>query len=224
MKPYNDKQMWQPVLTANMHEMRHTMEKKVTRKIPIVTVTLIAVNVLIWLVLELIGDTTDGEFMLAHGAAFVPYIIEDHEWWRLFTSMFLHFGAEHLVNNMLLLAVIGMRLENVLGKIPFTVVYLFSGLCGSILSAVEDIRYADYAVSAGASGAIFGILGALIAWAAFHKWKVEGLTMKGLLFMAVLSLYYGFSTAGVDNWGHIGGLCGGFLAGCIVALIRKFRD
>ena len=116
------------------------MEKKVTRKIPIVTVTLTAVNVLIWLVLELIGDTTDGEFMLAHGAAFVPYIIEDHEWWRLFTSMFLHFGAEHLVNNMLLLAVIGMRLENVLGKIPFTVVYLFSGLCGSILSVVEDIR------------------------------------------------------------------------------------
>lgn len=200
------------------------MEEKVTRKIPAVTVTLIAVNVLIWLVLELIGDTTDGEFMLAHGAAFVPYIIEDHEWWRLFTSMFLHFGAEHLVNNMLLLAVIGMRLEDVLGKIPFTVVYLFSGLCGSILSAVEDIRYADYAVSAGASGAIFGILGALIAWAVFHKGKVEGLTMKGLLVMAVLSLYYGFSTAGVDNWGHIGGLCGGFLTGCIVALIRKFRD
>ena len=63
------------------------MEKKVTRKIPIVTVTLIAVNVLIWLVLELIGDTTDGEFMLAHGAAFVPYIIEDHEWWRLWKSI-----------------------------------------------------------------------------------------------------------------------------------------
>ena len=80
------------------------------------------------------------------------------------------------MNNMLLLAVIGMRLEDVLGKIPFTVVYLFSGLCGSILSAVEDIRYADYAVSAGASGAIFGILGALIAWAVFHKWKVDGST------------------------------------------------
>ena len=197
------------------------MEEKVTRKIPIVTVTLIAVNVLIWLVLELIGDTTDGEFMLAHGAAFVPYIIEDHEWWRLFTSMFLHFGAEHLVNNMLLLAVIGMRLEDVLGKIPFTVVYLFSGLCGSILSAVEDIRYADYAVSAGASGAIFGIIGALLWIVMIHKGRYESLTGKGLLFMIVISLYYGITSVDVDNWAHIGGLAMGFVLAII--LYRKPR-
>ena len=99
------------------------MEEKVTRKIPAVTVTLIAVNVLIWLVLELIGDTTDGEFMLAHGAAFVPYIIEDHEWWRLFTSMFLHFGADHLLQNMLILLVIGCRLERITGKLSYLLIF-----------------------------------------------------------------------------------------------------
>lgn len=102
--------------------------------------------------------------------------------------------------------------------------YILSGLCGSFLSLYQEVRTGEFAVSAGASGAVFGIVGALIAWALWHKGKVEGLSVRGLLGMAALSLYYGFTSADVDNWGHIGGLLGGFLLGCIVSLISKAID
>lgn len=199
------------------------MEKEVRKKIPVVTIFFVVINIFIWLILELMGDTADSGFMLEHGAAYPPYIIENDEWWRLFSCMFLHFGAEHLINNMLLLGVTGIRLEYTLGSIRFGILYLFSGLCGSFLSVYEEVKQLDPAVSAGASGAVFGVIGGLIAWAVWNKGKVEGLTTKGLLGMAALSLYYGFSTAGVDNWGHIGGLAGGFLAGCVFAVFSKIR-
>ena len=80
------------------------------------------------------------------------------------------------------------------------------------------------AVSAGASGCVFGVIGGLLAWAVFHKGRVGTLTAKGLMGMAALSLYFGFTTAGVDNWGHIGGLLGGFLLGGIYAAASKIRN
>lgn len=199
------------------------MEEEVREKVPVVTILFMGINILVWLVLELAGDTTDSVYMLEHGAAYPPYILEYGEWWRLFSCMFLHFGAEHLVNNMLMLGVTGSRLEHVIGSIQFAILYLFSGVCGSFFSFYQEVRSMDPAVSAGASGAVFGIVGALIAWAVWNRGRVEGLTTKGLLGMAALSLYYGFSTAGVDNWGHIGGLAGGFLAGCIAAVFSKSR-
>ncbi len=199
------------------------MEEEVCRKVPVVTVFLVGVNILIWLVLELTGNTESSGFMLEHGAAYPPYIAENGEWWRLISCMFLHFGADHLINNMLILGVTGIRLEHTLGSIRFGILYLFSGLCGSLLSFYKELGLTDPAVSAGASGAVFGVVGGLIAWAVWNRGRVEGLTTKGLLGMAALSLYYGFAIAGVDNWGHIGGLAGGFLLGCVFALFSKIR-
>ncbi len=200
------------------------MEKDTQRKLPVVTVILIGMNLGIWLVLEICGDTQDTEYMLRCGAAYTPYLIERGEWQRMFSCMFLHFGADHLINNMLMLGLMGMRLEYVMGSIPYGLLYILSGLCGSFLSLYQEGRTGGFAVSAGASGAVFGIVGALIAWALWHKGKVEGLSVRGLLGMAALSLYYGFTSADVDNWGHIGGLLGGFLLGCIVSLISKAID
>lgn len=197
------------------------MNQENQRKIPIVTIILIAINVIIWLVLEFTGSTQDSTFMLERGAAFYPYIIGEGEWWRLFTCMFLHFGAEHLVNNMLLLGAIGTHLENTLGSISFGILYLLSGMCGSLLSLWREVTTEQQFVSAGASGAVFGIIGGLIAWAVCHKGRVDGLGTRGLLGMAALSLYYGFATEGVDNWGHIGGLTGGLVLGFVFALISK---
>ncbi len=200
------------------------MKQDIFKKIPIVTVVLISLNILVWIVLEMIGDTGDGMFMLEHGAAFFPLIVYEREWWRLFTCMFLHFGSEHLCNNMLMLGLMGMRLEHVLGSVRFGILYILSGLAGSLLSMYQEMDVTDFSVSAGASGAVFGVVGGLIAWAILHKGKVEGLTTKGLLFMAALSLYYGFSAEGVDNWGHIGGLLLGLLLGCVFAIFSKVVD
>ena len=175
------------------------------------TVALIAVNVIVFLFLSFRGMTEDGMFLLEHGAMYVPYMIEKGEYYRIFTSMFLHFGFDHLLNNMVILAAIGWNLEYEIGQLKFVILYLFSGLGGNLLSAYWDIRVGDYAVSAGASGAIFGVIGALLYVAIRNRGRIGDISGKGLVFMIILSLYYGYSSGGVDNMAHIGGLIAGFL-------------
>ena len=103
------------------------------------TVLLAVVNVIVFLVLSFQGMTEDGRFMLQHGAMYVPYLIKNGEYYRLFTSMFLHFGYDHLFNNMVVLVAMGWNLELEIGKIKFLIVYFVSGLAGNILSAWWDI-------------------------------------------------------------------------------------
>ena len=122
---------------------------------------LAAVNVAVFFFLSFQGMTEDAGFMLEHGAMYVPLMLEQGKYSPLFTSMFLHFGFSHLVNNMVMLLVIGWNLELEIGRIKFVIIYFASGLCGNVASALWDFRTGDYAVSAGASGAIFGITGAL---------------------------------------------------------------
>ena len=126
------------------------------------TILLATVNVIVFLVLSFLGMTEDGEFMLKHGAMYVPYLIQRGEYYRLFSSMFLHFGYDHLVNNMIVLVAMGWNLELDIGKVKFLIVYFVSGLAGNVLSAWWDIQIGSMAISAGASGAIFGIIGALL--------------------------------------------------------------
>lgn len=175
------------------------------------TIILIAVNVMVFLALSFQGMTEDAQFMLEHGAMYVPYMIKGEEYYRLFTSMFMHFDMDHLLNNMLMLAVIGWNLEYEIGKIKFLIIYFGSGLCGSVLSAIGDVMTGQYAVSAGASGAVFGIVGALLYVALRNRGQIGDISGKGLIFMIILSLYYGFQSSGVDNLAHIGGLAAGFL-------------
>ena len=136
--------------------------------------------------------------------------------------MFLHFGYDHLFNNMVVLVAMGWNLELEIGKIKFLIVYFISGLAGNILSAWWDILTGSMAVSAGASGAIFGIIGALLYVAIRNRGRIGEISGKGLVFMVVLTLYYGFTSGGVDNMAHIGGLTAGFLMG--VLLYRKRKD
>lgn len=208
------------LIMESIIEMGRCMDISFLRKIPIVTGALIACNIGIWIILELAGDTRDSLFMIESGASYLPLIVEQGEYWRLFSCMFLHFGADHLMNNMLMLGVTGYRLEKAMGSVRFGILYMGSGLCGSLLSVRQEMGKSEIAVSAGASGAVFGVLGGLIAYAALHKGKVEGLTARGLLGMAALSLYYGVSASGVDNWGHVGGLLGGLLLGAVFS-VRK---
>lgn len=184
----------------------------------VINIALVVVNVAVWCIMELLGDTLDGTYIAEYGGMYPDFVING-EWYRLFTAMFLHFGAEHLANNMILLAAAGGKLEAAVGSLRYLIIYIGSGLAGNILSLYVMMRTGDYAVCAGASGAVFGIIGGL-AWAAIrNKGKFEGLTTKGLLLMIALCLYYGITTAGVDNWAHVGGVFGGFFL-CIL-LYRK---
>lgn len=176
----------------------------------ICTIVLISINIFVFLILSFSGNTEDAVFMLMHGAMYEPYITVKHEYYRIITSMFLHFGINHIMNNMVMLGALGWNLEKEIGKIRFTVIYMLSGIGANIFSMWWNIMCGENHVSAGASGAIFGLMGALFHVAVSNHGRVGRLSGKGLLMMIILSLYFGFTTVGVDNFAHIGGLIFGF--------------
>ena len=190
------------------------------RRAPVCTIALVVINVVVFVVLSFGGRTEDALYMVDHGAMYVPYFLIDQEYYRIFTCMFLHFGFEHLMNNMVTLLIVGRYLEPVVGKVRFVIIYLVSGLGGSVLSLIGELRTGDYAVSAGASGAIFGLTGALLSLAILNRGRIAGLTKQGIILMTVLSLYNGFASEGVDNLAHIGGLVCGFLVTFLLCFYR----
>lgn len=179
------------------------------------TIFLIILNVLVFLVSESAGSSQDVMHMLDLGAAYTPLITENGEVYRLFTSMFLHFGISHLMNNMLVLFVLGSRLERAVGKLRFLAVYLFGGTAANIISMFLELKTGEYSVSAGASGAVFAVMGAMIYIVLRNHGRLEDLTVRQILIMAAFSLYFGFTSTGVDNAAHVGGL----LAGLVLAAL-----
>ena len=179
------------------------------------TIFLIILNVLVFLVSESSGSSQDVMHMLDLGAAYTPLITENGEVYRLFTSMFLHFGISHLMNNMLVLFVLGSRLERAVGKLRFLAVYLFGGTAANIISMFLELKTGEYSVSAGASGAVFAVMGAMIYIVLRNRGRLEDLTVRQILIMAAFSLYFGFTSTGVDNAAHVGGL----LAGLVLAAL-----
>ena len=175
-----------------------------------VNLLIIAVNILVFAVMEFLGSTQDAGLMLEWGAAYTPLILEG-QWCRLFSSMFLHFGLGHLFNNMLLLLFMGDLLEKLVGKWRYLLIYLGSGLAGNLLSLFWELRTGDMYVSAGASGAIFGVVGGVLVLVLKNRGRVQDVTVRRLGFMVLLTIYYGFQTVGVNNAAHIGGLLGGIL-------------
>ena len=180
-----------------------------------VTVLFILLNILIFLVVDFTGGSENTAHMIECGAAYPPLILENGEIYRLFTCMFLHFGIEHLLNNMLVLFVLGSRLEQVIGKIKFLLIYLIGGVLGNVISLLIELRTQDFAVSAGASGAVFAVMGAMIYIVIRNKGWLGDLSMRQILVMAAFSLYFGFASTGVDNTAHVGGMVSGFFLAVI---------
>ncbi|MCI6042132.1 rhomboid family intramembrane serine protease [bacterium] len=169
---------------------------------------IVGVNILIFVLTEIIDDTENVTFMLKCGAAYTPWILEG-QWYRLFTSMFLHFGVYHLLNNMVLLLFLGDMLEELTGKWRYLLIYLGGGLAGNIISLLMDCRSGEMAVSAGASGAVFAVIGGIFVILLKQRGRVKDLTLSRLVFVIFLSIYHGFQSTGIDNAAHVGGLLGG---------------
>lgn len=180
------------------------------------TTALIVVNVAVFFILSFIGMTEDSMFMLEHGAMYQPYIVEGHEYYRVFTSLFLHFGISHLLNNMVMLGALGWNLEMETGKVRFLIIYFISGLGGNLLSLYMNAKADELVVSAGASGAIFGLMGAMVCVVLKNHGRAGRITNRGILFMVALSLYFGITSSGVDNAAHIGGLVCGFITAALI--------
>lgn len=183
----------------------------INKKKPYFTISLMAINIIVFIVLEIMGDTENAEFMLAHGANYPECIISAGEYWRLLTAMFMHFGFMHILNNMVILGSSAVILEDDLGHFKFLILYFLSGIGASLLSFLHMYTSGEWAVSAGASGAIFGVVGALLWVVLRNKGHYKDLTGKGILFMIALTLYAGVTDGGVDNYAHVGGLISGFI-------------
>ena len=183
---------------------------------------IVAVNILLFLLVELTGDSTDTEHMVRWGAAWLPDILNG-QIFRLFTCMFLHFGITHLGNNMLVLLFLGDTLEKITGHLKYGVICLGGGLIGSIVSCIHEYYTGTYYVSAGASGCVFAVTGALLYIVIRERGQLGTLTVRRMLILAALSIYNGFVSTGVDNYAHVGGLIGGFLLGMLLYRHKKVR-
>ena len=167
-----------------------------------VTVLLILANILVFTAVEFTGGSEDTMHMLQCGAAYTPAIMQG-EYYRIFTSMFLHFGPQHLGNNMLVLFVLGGRLERTVGKLKYLLIYLLGGMGGNLLCLFLELDSADFAV--------FAVMGAMIYAVIRGRGHIEDLSARQVVIMAAFSLYFGFTSEGVDNAAHVGGLICGFL-------------
>ncbi len=184
-----------------------------------VNTAMVIFNVIVFFAMTFAGSTEDIEFMLNHGAMFVPAILEDGQIYRFITCIFIHFGFMHLAGNMVVLLFLGDNVERATGKLKFLLIYLLGGIFGSIGSFTYALVYNPGIVSAGASGAIFAVIGALLWLVIRNKGRLEDMTTLRMCVLIAYALYNGFTSENVDMAAHLFGFLGGFLIA--VLLYRK---
>ena len=179
-----------------------------------VTKSLILTNVIVFGAMLIYGAGlwhSQNIVQLAWGANFGP-ATQDGQWWRLASAMFLHFGALHLILNMWALWDAGQLVERMYGHVRFTSIYLVSGLFGNLVSLVFQ---GNSAVSGGASGAIFGIYGALLIYLWFNRLEISLREFRwlfgGATAFSLATIVFGFIVPGIDNSAHVGGFTAGIL-------------
>lgn len=208
-------QLYKVNLTRHLHLKNKERENVFTYGKPFFTYILIAINLFMFMMLETNGSSLDVQHLIDNGAKYNPAIL-DGEWWRILSSMFLHIGVFHLLMNMLALYYLGTTVERIYGSARLLFIYFLAGIGGGIVSFAFSVN-----VSAGASGALFGLFGALLFFGLIHQ-KVFLQTMgRGLLFIVGLNIVFGFLIPQIDMGAHLGGLIFGFIAAAIVHLPKK---
>jgi membrane associated rhomboid family serine protease len=177
---------------------------------------LIAINVLVYLVTvgQGSGVGSPGGRLFSDGALYGP-LVADGDWWRLFTAMFLHANLLHILFNMLALWWFGSVVERALGPVRYVLVYVACGLAGSAGALIAS----PDAVTVGASGAIFGLLGSLLVLEYLQTGSFAGQAMS----LIVINLALSFAIPNISIGGHIGGLIGGIAASFALAYTRRVR-
>ncbi|MHB8063879.1 MAG: rhomboid family intramembrane serine protease [Ruminiclostridium sp.] len=193
-------------------------EIQLKAKKPWFTYGIIAINIAVWLILKLISMKTGTPYenlLVTYGAK-VNTLILGGQYWRLFTPMFLHWDEIHLALNCYSLYIVGSQVERLFGHRRFVIIYFVSGFIGCIASFVFSIN-----VSAGASGAIFGLLGAMLYFAVKRPSLLKSSFGANLLTTLIINIAYGYMNKQIDNYGHLGGLLGGFLTTGVVYTVKE---
>lgn len=182
----------------------------------VVNFTIILLNILAFLVTEIIGNTQSPSFMHLCGAISSSDLFLSHEYFRTISSIFLHFGIQHLLSNMIVLWALGTSLERLIGSIRYLAIYLISGIGANIISMLWYWHNGEYyIVSAGASGAIFGVVGALLYIVLRNKGHVHGVSSRQLIWLCIFTFAHGLLSMGVNNSAHLVGLFIGIFCGII---------
>ena len=189
------------------------MEKIFSTKKPIVTFGIILICIIMFI---LSGGGYNTYKLVAYGANFSA-LVRNGEVYRLVSYMFLHAGILHIVLNMYSLFIVGPRVEDFFGKWKYLLIYLFSGICGGLLS----IGLTPNTVSVGASGAIFGLFGALIYFGYSYRGYIGAIVRSQVLPVVIYNLLMGLFIPGIDMWGHVGGLIGGILTANMLGTIEN---
>lgn len=192
-------------------------EKLFSFKKPTATYSLILICILIFILMYILGNGSEDTYTLLKFGANLDALTKNGQYYRLFTSMFLHIGIIHLLCNMYSLYIIGREVEIVFTKKKYLIIYLLSGIAGSILS----LAFNHNTVCAGASGAIFGLLGALLYFGYYYRAYLGASVTRSILPVVIINLIIGFASTGIDNAAHIGGLVGGILIAMAVGVPDK---
>lgn len=187
-------------------ETSYRAEDVFKKKKPIVTYVIIAINIILFIMMYIFGNGSEDAYTLVKFGANIREFVQNGEYLRLIISSFLHIGIIHLLCNMYCLYIVGNQIESFYGKAKYIIIYLFSALCGSLLSITISSS-----ISAGASGAIFGLFGSLLYFGYHYRVYLGSVIKSQLIPLILLNLSLGFILPGIDNAAHIGGLIGGVL-------------
>ncbi|QYY44608.1 rhomboid family intramembrane serine protease [Aneurinibacillus thermoaerophilus] len=183
---------------------------------PRFTYFFLVIIIALFILMELSGGSQNPRVLLFFGAKYTPLILEG-EWWRFITPMFLHIGLMHILFNGFALYSLGTLTEQLYGSVRYFIIYMLAGISGVVGSFAFSPN-----LSAGASGAIFGLFGALLYFGTQNKSLFFQTLGTNILVVLGINLAIGFlSPQIIDNYAHLGGLIGGFLASAIVGLPRK---
>ena len=199
-------------------EKSQRVEKIFSPKIPIVTYIIISICVAMFVLCFFVGNGPSDVKTLVLMGANSSYYTKAGEYYRLLTCIFLHAGFAHIICNMYSLIVIGPQVESFYGKLKYLFIFLISGICGSILSLVFS---SSNIVSVGASGAIFGLLGAIIYFGYHYRVYLGNVLKSQIIPVIILNLVIGFMVSGIDNFAHVGGLIGGLFAAMVCGVPDK---
>ena len=185
---------------------------------PMLTYAIITINAVVLVLMYLEGFPQDMLVPMRFGAIYPPLILIGGQWYRLFTSMFIHFGLAHFASNSLGLVIFGSRVERYFGRSKFLMIYICTGLIGSLASL-----FLSQAYSAGASGAIYGLVGFMFIYTRITKRTIEFINWYVMFIYIGIGMSLGFTTAGIDNFAHLGGLLSGAVFGAVLAKREKFN-
>jgi len=198
--------------------LRYESLKEYIRLYP-VTALLLLVNIAVFIAMLIAGDPRSHETLIRFGAQLniPPY---QTEYWRYLTALFVHIGFEHLLFNGFALFVFAAPLERLLGKLPYLLFYLGSGVAGNLFS---QLMAREAYVSAGASGAIYGVFAAFAYLSWLRKDLFDRQTRTAVTVMLVIGVVYSFLVPQVNLYAHLGGMIGGFLIMHIMLHARQKR-